>query len=184
MSRRVPYPDDDAIPVIVPRNDRALVPVSAERLRRLREHLSRTLASMRPNEPAAKVRNGPKGFHARVANAACSLCRGWCCRGGGDDGYLDEGTLARMVSDAIGPAEVIDVYVERVPDLGYENSCIFHGAQGCTLDRSMRSDVCNAYFCEGLHAFISSTEQPGPTVVISGELTQMRLSPVLVPRRR
>jgi hypothetical protein len=182
MSRRVPYPDDDAVPVIVPRNDRALVPVSAERIQRLREHLSRTLASMRPNEPAAEVRNGPEGFHARVANAACSLCRGWCCRGGGDDGYLDEGTLARMASDAMRPAEVIEVYVERVPDLGCENSCIFHGARGCTLDRSMRSDVCNAYFCEGLHAFISSTERAGPTVVISGELTQMRLSPVLVPR--
>ena len=45
----------------------------------------------------------------------------------------------------------------------------------------MRSDVCNAYFCDGLHSFISSTDEAGPTIVISGELDRMRLSPVLVP---
>lgn len=81
----------------------------------------------------------------------------------------------------VGIAEVTEMYVERVPDRGYENSCIFHGAKGCTLDRSTRSDVCNSYFCHGLHSFMSSVEEAGPTVVISGELDRMRLSPVLVP---
>jgi hypothetical protein len=181
MARRVPYPDDEALPVIVPRNDRPLVQTSPERIRRLRAHLGRLFLSMRRAEPASMVRAGPEGFAARVANAACSLCRGWCCFNGQDDAFLDEATLARVPPDLASTAEVIEMYVERVPGTGYQDSCIFHGAKGCTLDRSMRSDVCNAYFCNGLHSFFSSVEEPGPTIVISGEFDRMRLSPVLVP---
>jgi hypothetical protein len=181
MTRRVPYPDDEARPVIVPRNDRLLEPTSPERIRRLREHLGRLFISMRRAEPASMVRAGPNGFAARVADTACSLCRGWCCLNGEDDAFLDEATLARVPSDLVSPAEVIEMYVERVPDAGYQDSCIFHGAKGCALDRSMRSDVCNSYFCHGLHSFISSVEAAGPTVVISGEFDRMQLSPVLVP---
>jgi hypothetical protein len=181
MARRVPYPDDEALPVIVPRNDRSLVPTSPERVRRLREHLERLFISMRRDEPASKVRAGPEGFAAHVAKVACALCRGWCCFNGEDDAFLDEATLARVPPGLVSPAEAIEMYVERVPDAGYQNSCIFHGAKGCTLDRSMRSDVCNSYFCGGLHSFISSVEAAGPTVVISGEVDRMRLSPVLVP---
>jgi hypothetical protein len=181
MTRRVPYPDDEAQPVIVPRNDGSLVPASPERVHRLREHLERLFISMRRAEPASMVRPGPEGFAARVANAACSLCRGWCCRNGKDDAFLDEATLARVPLGQVSTAEVIEMYVERVPDAVYQDSCIFHGAKGCTLDRSMRSDVCNSYFCYGLHSFIASAEAAGPTVVISGELDRMRLSPVLVP---
>jgi hypothetical protein len=181
MARRVPYPDDDALPVIVPRNDRPLVQTPSERIRRLREHLGRLFLSMRRAEPALMVQAGPNGFAARVANTACSLCRGWCCFNGADDAFLDETTLAREPPGLMSTAEVIEMYVERVPDVGYQDSCIFHGAKGCTLDRSMRSDVCNSYFCNGLHSFFSSVEEAGPTIVISGEFDRMRLSPVLVP---
>jgi hypothetical protein len=181
MARCVPYPDDETRSVIVPQNDRALAPPSPERIRRLREHLQRLFVSMRKAEPASKVRAGPEGFAAHVANAACALCRGWCCLNGEDDAFLDEATLARVPPGLMSAAEVIEMYVERVPDVGYQSSCIFHGAEGCRLDRSMRSDVCNAYFCFGLHSFLTSTEAAGPTVVVSGEFDRMRLSPVLVP---
>jgi hypothetical protein len=181
IPRRVPYPDDEALAVIVPRNDRSLVPVSPERVNRLREHLGRLFTSMRRAEPASVVRAGPTGFAGRVANTACSLCQGWCCFNGADDSFLDEATLARVPPGLVSAAEVTEMYVERVPDVGYEGSCIFHGAKGCTLDRSMRSDVCNSYFCRDLHSFVWSVEEAGPTVVISGELDRMRLSPVLVP---
>ena len=103
MARRVPYPDDEALPVIVPRNDRSLIPVSPERIRRLREHLERLFTSMRRAEPVSMVRAGPTGFAGRVANAACALCRGWCCFNGADDAFLDEATLARVPSELVMP---------------------------------------------------------------------------------
>jgi hypothetical protein len=72
-------------------------------------------------------------------------------------------------------------YSDRVPDMAYRDSCIFHGKQGCTLDRSMRADVCNTDYCGGLGTFMKSKDASGPTVVIAGEGDQMRTSPVLSP---
>ena len=72
-------------------------------------------------------------------------------------------------------------YFGRVPDAAYRDSCIFHGKQGCTLDRSMRADVCNAYYCGGLGAFMKSKAELGPTVVLAGEGEKMRVSATLKP---
>ena len=46
--------DDDSQPVIVPRNDKALVAIAPERVRRLREHLIETLREMRAAKPWAR----------------------------------------------------------------------------------------------------------------------------------
>jgi hypothetical protein len=180
MPRRYSYPDDDTVPVIVPRNDRRLIPTPPERVKNLRQRLAALLTQMRANEPASSVQPGLDGFATRVATAACTLCKGWCCKNGDDDGFLDEATLARAWPDMTADA-IIHMYVERVPDIGYEGSCIFHGEKGCTLPRHFRSNVCNVYFCGGLHAFIQSDEKAGPTIVIAGELDSMRLSPILKP---
>jgi hypothetical protein len=61
---------------------------------------------------------------------------------------------------------------------------IFHGKLGCTLDRSMRADVYNAYFCGGLRAYRRGRADPEPTVVLAGEGDKMRSSPVLMPSQR
>ena len=73
--------DDDGLPVMVPRNDKAAVPISPERVRRLRKHLVvtlRTLRSMKNSEHSVSpLRPEPEGFAGRVARTACSLCKGW-----------------------------------------------------------------------------------------------------------
>ena len=78
--------DDDSLPVMVPRNDKAAVPISLERVRRLRKHLVVTLRSLRttknPEHSVSPLRPEPEGFAARVARTACSACKGWCCRNG------------------------------------------------------------------------------------------------------
>ncbi len=166
---------------MVPRNDRALVQMSANRVQRLRAHLVTLLAGMKPDATAPPVRAEAEGFVARVAHAACSLCRGWCCRNGADDAFLDAPTLARAALATVAAETVIQHYLSRVPTVGYEGSCIFHAEQGCTLDRSMRSDVCNAYFCGGLHAYLKGDDTTSPVVVIAGERNKIRRSPVLLP---
>jgi hypothetical protein len=129
------------------------------------------------------LRPEPDGFAARVARIACSLCKGWCCRNGEDDAFLDEQTLARVRhgNPALNARAVMRLFVDRVPESAYEGSCIFHGKEGCTLDRSLRSDVCNAYFCGGLQAYIQGGETTVPTIVIAGEGDAMRTSAVLRP---
>jgi hypothetical protein len=172
--------DDEALPVMVPRNDRALQGMSASRVQRLRRHLIAVLARTACAQETAQ-RPEPEGFAARVARTACSLCRGWCCRNGADDAFLDEATLARASLTMPDAEAVIQHYLDRVPAISYEGSCIFHAEQGCTLDRSMRSDVCNAYFCGGLHAYIRGDDASSAVVVIAGEPDKMRRSSILVP---
>jgi hypothetical protein len=179
--------DDDSLPVMVPRNDKAAVPISPERVRRLRKHLVVTLRALRmmkdPEYSVSPLRPEPEGFAARVARTACSLCKGWCCRNGEDHAFLDEGTMARVrrASLTLDVPAVLQLYIERVPEVGYEDSCIFHGKQGCTLDRSLRSDVCNSYFCGGLQVYMTGGDTMTPTMIIAGVGDKMRTSPILMP---
>lgn len=179
--------DDDSVPVMVPRNVKTLVPIPPERVRQLRRHLLMVLratpASWEFERPASPVLPEPEGFAARVARAACAMCEGWCCRNGEDDGFLDERTVARVRhgQERMTARAVLRLYVERVPKMGYQGSCIFHGKQGCTLGRSLRSDVCNSYFCGGLHGYVANGGAATPVTIIAGEGNEMRISPVLTP---
>jgi hypothetical protein len=180
--------DDESLPVIVPRNDKAAVPISPDRVRRLRKHLVLTLRAMRAMKKrehcVSPIRSEPEGFAARVTRTACSLCKGWCCRNGEDHAFLDETTLARVRRARLGldVRSLVRLYVDRVPEVGYKNSCIFHGKKGCTLDRSLRSDVCNDYFCDGLHIYLTGGDAVVPTMIIAGVGDKMRTSPILMPR--
>jgi hypothetical protein len=178
--------DDDSLPVMVPRNDRAAVPISPGRVRRLRKHLVvvlralRTMKNLKYSLPP--LRPEPEGFAARVARTACSMCKGSCCENGKDHAFLDEGTIARVRrATALDGRAVLRLYVERVPEVGYKDSCIFHGKQGCTLDRSLRSDVCNSYFCGGLQVYMTGGDTATPTTIIAGVGEKMRTSPILIP---
>jgi hypothetical protein len=178
---------DDSLPVMVPRNDKALAPTTPERARRLRKHLVEALRAMRVMKERERSASSPQpeleGFVARVAIAACTLCKGWCCKGGGEHAYLDERTMARVrgAMPELDARAVLRMYLERVPQVGYEGSCLFHGEQGCTLPRSLRSDVCNSYFCGGLGTYVTSGDAATPVVIIAGEGQKMRTSPVLEP---
>lgn len=178
--------DDDCEPVIVPRNEKTVVPIQAQRRRRLRKHLVKVLRQLGTERTAklstSVLRPEPGSFAAIVAGAACALCKGWCCRKGDDDGFLDHSTIARLLYSRtdLDARAVVRLYTDRVPPVGYEGSCIFHGEQGCTLHRTLRADICNVYFCGGLDAYIR-TGAAVPTRIIAGEGIKMRTSPALVP---
>jgi hypothetical protein len=184
--RRRDIDDDDSLPVMVPRSDKVLVPTSATRVRRLREHLIKALRELRTAKHserfASLARPEPTGFAARVARTACSLCKGWCCRNGDDDAFLDDLTLARvrLARPDMDERSVLRLYLDLVPPVAYRDSCIFHGKRGCTLDRSLRADICNSYYCGGLGTYMK-TGAAVPVKVIAGEGDKMRTSPVLTP---
>ena len=179
--------DDDSLPVMVPRNDKAAVPISLERVRRLRKHLVVTLRALRTMKiPSIPFRLC--GRNLRVLLAAWRAppvlyARDGAVENGEDHAFLDETTMARVrcARSALDVRAVLRLYVERVPEVGYENSCIFHGKQGCTLDRSLRSDVCNSYFCGGLQVYLTGGDVVTPTMIIAGVGDKMRTSPILMP---
>jgi hypothetical protein len=173
--------------VMVPLNTRALVAKDPERVRRLRKHLVQSLRALRtmkrPVESASPMRPEPEGFVGKVARAACSLCRGFCCKGGGEHGYLDERVMSRVrqARPELDARAVVRLYVESVPQAGYAGSCVFHGEAGCTLDRALRSDVCNSYYCTGLSNFVKGGEAATAAFVIATQDGDTRMSPVLTP---
>ena len=179
--------DDDSLPVIVPKNDKAVVPISPERVRRLCKHLVVTLRALRrmksSEHSVSPLRPEPEGFAGHVARTACSLCKGSCCKNGEDHAFLDEATIARVhcTGPALDMRAVLRLYIGRVPEVGYQNSCIFHGKQGCTLDRSLRSDVCNSYFCGGLQVYLTGDDFVTPTMIVAGAGDNIRTSPSLMP---
>jgi hypothetical protein len=160
---------------MVPRSDKPLVAVKPARMRRLREHLIKAWRELQAEKhwvrPVSLVRPEPKGFPARVGQTACALCKGWCCRNGDDDALLDDRSLARVRManpDMMTERDMLRLYLGRVPAVAYRDSCIFHGKEGCTLDRSLRADICSAYYCGGLGAYMK-TSAVVPIKVIAGE---------------
>jgi len=171
--------------VAVPLNSKPLGPNASERARRLRKHLIASLRGLRtmkdPVGSASPVRAEPDGFTGEVVHAACTLCRGYCCKGGGEHAYLDERVMARVrqANPDLDARSVMRLYLDRVPAISHEGSCVFHAASGCTLDRALRSDVCNSYFCTGLGNFLKIAEAAQSVVVMAGQGEDVRLSPPL-----
>jgi hypothetical protein len=174
-------PDGTRI-VSVPLSDRPLAPVTRARIRNLRMHLVESLRAMRvmkhPERNVSPVRAEPDGVAGLVARTACGLCRGACCKGGGEHAYLDERTMARVrqVRPELEAGAIIGLYVSCVPRVAYRDSCLFHGAEGCTLDRALRSDICNNYFCSALGRFVTDPDAPAGVVVIARAEGKMRRS--------
>jgi hypothetical protein len=168
----------------VPLNRKKLGPTSPERVRRLRKHLVASLRAMRtmkdPKGSASPLRPEPDDFTGCVARAACTACRGWCCKGGGEHAYLDERVMARVrhAQPELDARAVLRLFIERVPAAGYDGSCVFHGAEGCTLDRALRSDVCNSYFCTALGNYVKSESTPTNVMVIAADGEEMRTARV------
>ncbi len=95
---------------------------------------------------------------AYVLGAACTLCSGGCCRGGANHAYLAIDTLRRWLDahPAARPRDALRAYLERVPAVSLEHSCINHTERGCALPRELRSDTCNRFFCGALVALTAA----------------------------
>lgn len=169
----------------VPLQRGALGPLPPERVRKLRRHLIAAMRDLReakrPERMLQRPAEEPVGFAATVVQESCALCQGHCCRGGGEDAYIDAWTMARVRNDRpeLDARAIIRLYVEAVAWVGVAGSCVFHGAAGCTLDRSLRSHLCNSYVCSGLSAFLKQQPMPARVAIVAARGGQEERSPVL-----
>lgn len=95
--------------------------------------------------------------------AVCGTCRGACCKWGEDHAYLTRAVLSRVKAERriASNASLLRAYVERIPEMAREGSCIYHGEDGCALPRSMRSETCNRFVCHPLKQLGRDFSQPG-----------------------
>ena len=132
----------------LPGFDRPLRPVGAKRRRIFAAFLEGLMAEV--SRPRAKAPNRPEQKpEATSFAAACAACRGHCCSKGGNDAYLDENAIAQAWArhPRLSKRGLMQLYLDAIPKTAFADSCIFHAEQGCSLPRSLRAPVSEAYLC-------------------------------------
>lgn len=168
--------------VLLPANPRALTPVPLAAREAFRRHLRLQLtrafaeppAQHAPAPPAdTEDAEGPAADSADLAvgpmlGAACGTCGGACCTAGGTHAFLKAASLVRVRRElssegmpALSAAEIEARYLDALPTVHYHDSCVFHGSAGCTLPRTLRSNLCNRYLCGGLTQLTRTTAAHG-----------------------
>ena len=175
--RRHQLADSDPA-LLVPAYQGRLAPLPAARRRSFARHLSREISEAfadpipagppppPPLEPAA----------SRLAADACACCRGHCCSRGGEHAYLDSDTIRRLRREepGLGRAAILARYRAALGSEAYEESCVFHVAGGCRLDRRLRSDLCNSFLCNDLKAAVRPPLPEGPVLLVAREGEEVR----------
>ena len=132
----------------LPGFDRPLRPVGAKRRRIFAAFLEGLVAEVsRPRKNAAE--RPTKKPEATTFAGACAACRGHCCSKGGNDAYLDERAIAQAWArhPRLSKRGLMQLYLDAIPKTAFADSCIFHAERGCSLPRSLRAPVSEAYLC-------------------------------------
>ena len=160
----------NAVRAIFPANADPLAPQDPARRAAFEKHLAEMVegvvlggvkAEPIPVEPAADGREA-------MSTAACTACRGSCCRAGGDHAYLTEETVARSMEAHPDWTlrQIMDLYLEHLPAETTLHSCIYHGPKGCGLPRALRSPTCNTYLCGKLTQLRAAFPDPPPILAL------------------
>jgi hypothetical protein len=165
--------------LVLPAYQGRLARLPAARRRAFARHLADVIseAFAAPAAPPLRPEPSVTPGAAALAGAACGCCRGHCCSRGGEHAYLDADTIRRLrwVEPGLGRAAILARYRAALGPESYEGSCVFHGPAGCRLDRTLRSDLCNTFYCNELKRFLRAhAEPPSRTVLLAHDGTQTR----------
>lgn len=105
-----------------------------------------------------------------AATALCVQCGGGCCaHGAKHHAFVDADVLARWQAAHPGSSteDAIQHYLAQLPAIHVKHGCGFQTANGCSLPRESRADVCNRYACEPLLELARlQHEDPGRAAVV------------------
>lgn len=83
----------------------------------------------------------------------CAQCRGRCCNEGGPtNAFITLPQLLRWQQRAAGRTlqEAVAYFMAALPPRHTQHACVYQGAQGCSLPRQDRAEICNSYACDSL----------------------------------
>ena len=103
-----------------------------------------------------------------ILGNGCAVCRGHCCFQGRGHAFIHVDTILGYMQRHPDqrPRDVLEAYVSRIGPKAYEDSCVYHAENGCTLPRDMRSKVCNGYLCKGLDEILDQLQDSSPEVFV------------------
>ena len=137
-----------------------LVPVETRVHKGLRDHIAGLMEaeadSLNYDNRLADDEVGGQPATAKPTSwmaATCETCQGSCCSYGGNyNAYLKKDAIDRAAR-YLGTRslhQVIQAYIDHVPDQHVNQSCFYHTRKGCALPREMRSTTCNEHQCSAL----------------------------------
>jgi hypothetical protein len=132
----------------LPGFDRPLRAVGIKRRRTFAAFLEKLIGEVPPprGKRADKLKQDPE---STMFADACRTCRGHCCSKGGNDAYLDETAIRQAWArhPRLSRRGLTQLYLDAIPDKAFADSCLFHAKDGCSLPRSLRAPVSEAYLC-------------------------------------
>jgi hypothetical protein len=134
--------------VELPGFDRPLRAVGPKRRRIFAAFLEGLMAEV--SRPRVKATNKPRQIPEATTFAdACRTCGGHCCSKGGNDAYLDENAIQQAWArhPHLSKRSLMRLYLDAIPAKAFADSCIFHAKDGCSLPRSLRAPISEAYLC-------------------------------------
>ncbi len=168
--RRATASEADAYVLTVPAYRGTLAPLPEARRKAFARHL-KTIIDEAFDEPSRPVSEKARLSHPpallRTAEAACAACSGHCCSKGGDHAYMDDDTIRRVTHGRpeLTRRRIAALYLRYLGDESLAGSCVFHGAQGCRLPRTLRADLCNMFYCNPLRRFLRDQPNTQPVQI-------------------
>jgi hypothetical protein len=143
------YSPADVGQIAIPGTGGTLTPPSQERREIFR---MKVVAATQASHAEEALGGDPKREELPILgnyDAACGVCWGACCSYGGNAAFINGATVRRLrnARPELTDAEIVEHYVNAIPELTVESSCILHGQQGCALPREQRSSICNDFWC-------------------------------------
>lgn len=173
-SRRAGGPPQD-LELVVPSGHGRSRLLSERRRQAHAAHLDAIIAAAlnAAETPAAAI--GPAlapdagAARSRLPGRLCGACGGGCCASGGVSAYLTETTIRRVMAADPGrdPAQLRAIYLGHLAQRTVAGSCVHHTRHGCSLPRSLRSDVCNNYVCDTLARLQRGLEADPPVRTVA-----------------
>jgi hypothetical protein len=164
----------DAIPATVvrarlPAFEQTMGPLPEERradfLESVKHSIERAFEDPRDPEPEVAKAEDPDG---PLIQAACTSCRGACCRFGGTRAFLNPDHFRHYRRRHPGKSrdEMLEDYRKALPAMTCRDSCVFHTNTGCALPRDMRADVCNSWLCSGISRMLAAQPEGAPALPV------------------
>ncbi|UWR16378.1 hypothetical protein [Sulfitobacter sp. M368] len=176
---------DEVAHGLAPYVDIPVVPLPAERRSAFEAHLRAAVresfeATDASEEPPERPEDDPE-YARRLAqeapdpmalNAACIACQGDCClQGGTRHAFIKKNVIDyfRWSNPEATADEIVQNYLDHIPENSTSGSCVYHGVQGCTLPRNYRANICNSFQCRfRLTLFQDYVMKPGSAAVVAG----------------
>lgn len=106
-----------------------------------------------------------------ISDRLCSLCKGGCCTSGKEHAYLSAISIKRYMNlnPDLTPEDILARYFSYISSETIVGACINQTERGCALPTELRSDTCNAHYCNALMAYqqkLVAEEDPGTVLAI------------------